>query len=193
MTKTERVSSLPKKKRSLCMLMLACLLFNVGCMQQINKNLTDVEAKDSFYRGDFGRSFRLTEALAYQGDAKAEYTLGYMYYYGIGAPANKPLGKAWIRRSAEQGYNPALIAAEQIDLCDSKVTPKRAKKCLDSSREMPPFEQHSLKTETPQQVTLVPKLDAEIIPVATMDNSTTPPVFETDAVLLTDEMNVALC
>ena len=205
MTNTERAYSLPKNRNSLCMLMLSCLLFNVGCMKQINKNLTDLEAKDSYYRGDFGRSFRLTEALAYQGDAKAEYTLGYMYYYGIGAPANKPLGKAWIRRSAEQGYNPALIAAEQIDICDSRVTPKRAKKCLDTSREIAPFEQHSLKTETLQQVTLAPRLDAEIVPASEttemvpvaaateeVKEAENIPSIPQDAVLLTNEMNIAL-
>jgi len=126
--------------------LIACALVSAGCMKEINKNISHVEARNSYYRGDYARSFRLTEALAYQGDPKAEYTLGYLYYYGIGAPANKPLGKAWIRRAAEKGFNPAIIASEQINVCDSTVVAPKAKKCVDSSRGIeatPPFEQQA--------------------------------------------------
>jgi cell division septation protein DedD len=234
MNNTENITS-KKKKYSLYVLILASAFFNAGCLREVNKNLTDQEARDSYYRGDFGRSFRLTEALAYQGDAKAEYTLGYMYYYGIGAPANKALGKAWIRRSAEQGYPPAITAATQIDVCDSSVTPKRVKKCIDSSREIAPFDDRpnqsqSQLPDTTHKVALTPKIDAEIIPLETVTQvsqtiavtkspeiiqevikegeKTAAPVIVPstravvseievpnalkDAVLLTDEMNLAL-
>ncbi len=87
---------------------------NMGCMHSINRSLSLVEAEESYYKGDFTRSFRLTEAMAYQGEKKAEYTLGYMYYYGIGAPQNKQLGIAWMLESAKKGYPPAQVALNII-------------------------------------------------------------------------------
>ncbi len=85
-------------------------------MREINRSLTRYEAKESYYSGNFARSFRLTEAMAYEGDVKAEYSLGYMYYYGIGAPENKPLGMAWIREAALKGYPPAVFAIRKIEM-----------------------------------------------------------------------------
>ncbi|MFI4936945.1 MAG: tetratricopeptide repeat protein [Candidatus Berkiellales bacterium] len=90
------------------------ILTLTGCMSEINRSLTRLEAKESYYAGDVGRSFRLTEAMAYQGDMKAEYTLGYLYFYGIGAPQNKQLGVAWILQSAEKGYPPAVAAMDRL-------------------------------------------------------------------------------
>lgn len=102
-------------KQKLCMLLIMSTLFNAGCMREINRSLTRHEAKESYYSGNFARSFRLTEAMAYEGDVKAEYSLGYMYYYGIGAPENKPLGMAWIREAALKGYPPAVFAIKKIN------------------------------------------------------------------------------
>ncbi len=102
-------------KQKLCMLLIMSTLFNAGCMREINRSLTRHEAKESYYSGNFARSFRLTEAMAYEGDVKAEYSLGYMYYYGIGAPENKPLGMAWIKEAALKGYPPAVFAIKKIN------------------------------------------------------------------------------
>lgn len=102
-------------KQKLCMLIIMSTIFNAGCMREINRSLTRHEAKESYYSGNFARSFRLTEAMAYEGDVKAEYSLGYMYYYGIGAPENKPLGMAWIREAALKGYPPAVFAIKKIE------------------------------------------------------------------------------
>lgn len=89
------------------------LVLVAGC-NEINRNLTFKEAKKNYYEGNHARSFRLTEALASKGDVKSEYALGYMYYYGIGAPQNKELGFAWIKQSAEKGYPPAVEAMNKF-------------------------------------------------------------------------------
>jgi len=123
-----------------------------------------------------------------------------MYYYGIGAPANKPLGTAWIRRSAEQGYNPAIIASTQINVCNSSVTPKKVKKCLDTSRDITPFDDQSYPSQssledTSHKVALLPNLDAEIVPSETATVAeiiATVPVIEAPAIVLADELNTAL-
>ncbi len=101
-------------KIKLFIVLMMATLFNVGCMKEINRSLTKYEARESYYAGNFARSFRLTEAMAYQGDPKSKYTLGYMYFYGIGAPTNKSLGIAWIKESALNGYGPAILALEKL-------------------------------------------------------------------------------
>ncbi|MBS0287047.1 MAG: SPOR domain-containing protein [Proteobacteria bacterium] len=116
-------------KTKLCLLLILSTVFNSGCMQEINRSLTKHEARESYYSGNFARSFRLTEAMAYQNDPKAKYTLGYMYFYGIGAPVNKSLGVAWIKESALDGYPPAIMALEkltysQLPLVSENAQPK---------------------------------------------------------------------
>lgn len=101
-------------KQTCYLLLGVCALALSGCMSSINRTLSHIEAEESYYKGDFTRSFRLTEAMAYQGDKKSEYTLGYMYYYGIGAPENKPLGVAWMMEAARKGYPPAVVALNVI-------------------------------------------------------------------------------
>lgn len=101
-------------RSALCVLISGCSVINLGCMSSINRTLSHIEAEESYYKGDFTRTFRLTEAMAYQGDKKSEYTLGYMYYYGIGAPQNKPLGIAWMAEAAKKHYPPAIVALNVI-------------------------------------------------------------------------------
>lgn len=95
-------------------LVFGMALLNTGCLKHINRNMTHYEAKTSYKSGDYARSFRLTEALAYKGEPQAIYALGYMYYYGLGAPMNKPLGLAWIEEAARKDYKPAVLAIEKI-------------------------------------------------------------------------------
>ena len=57
---------------------------------------TIVSAQDS----DLGA----TKSLAEQGDAKAQFNLGYMYDNGDGIPENDAEAVKWYRLAAEQGY-----------------------------------------------------------------------------------------
>ena len=52
------------------------------------------------YRGRHGRA---------QGDAKAQYSLGYMYDFGEGVPQNDAEAVRWYRMAAEQGHAKALF------------------------------------------------------------------------------------
>ena len=100
--------------------LLAFLLLSVGCMKQINKNLTIIEAKKSYIEGDTTRAFHLSEILAHEGDPKAQYALGYMYYYGLGAPVNKSLGISWMKQAEEQGDPSAQLALKAIEEAQNK-------------------------------------------------------------------------
>ncbi len=59
-------------------------------------------------------SVKLVKNKAEQGDADAQYALGYMYYYGSGVKQNKQLGVQWIKRSALQGQVLAKQALPMI-------------------------------------------------------------------------------
>jgi TPR repeat protein len=47
---------------------------------------------------------KATRVLAEQGDAQAQYRLGYMYRYGHGVPQDNNEALRWYRKSADQGY-----------------------------------------------------------------------------------------
>lgn len=72
------------------------------------------EAKHSYFKGDHERAFRISEALAYEGNPEAQYALGYLFFYGIGTAENKALGIAWMEQSAQKGYAKALDAMDTL-------------------------------------------------------------------------------
>ena len=64
-------------------------------------------------RGDYATALRLWRPLAEQGDAVAEYFLGFMYREGYGVPQDYAEAVKWFRMAAEQG-----IADAQNNLGD---------------------------------------------------------------------------
>jgi len=53
-------------------------------------------------------AFRWFRELAELGDRSGQYNLGRSYLHGVGTPVDQTEGWAWIERSAEQGFEPAL-------------------------------------------------------------------------------------
>jgi uncharacterized protein len=68
-------------------------------------------AAAAFQRGDYATTRRVMQSLAEQGDPAAQWRLGRMYYYGLGAPLDWAEALGWYRKAAEQGH-----AAAQYDL-----------------------------------------------------------------------------
>ena len=62
-------------------------------------------------RGDFETEFKEFRVLADQGDAEAQFNLGYMYFKGRGVAQDYFEAVNWYRKSAEQG-----VAEAQINL-----------------------------------------------------------------------------
>ena len=56
----------------------------------------------------------LLEPLSIKGDDQAQYTLGYLYFYGLGVTQNLDLAKKWIISSASKGNEMALEALELV-------------------------------------------------------------------------------
>lgn len=92
---------------------LVSVLLCAGC-QVTNRTLSMTDAENSYKQGDHARAFRLSEALAYEGDREAQYALGYMYFHGVGVGRDQKTGIFWIEKSAENGYEVAANAMRSI-------------------------------------------------------------------------------
>ena len=65
------------------------------------------ECAAAYDRQDYAAALQLCRPLAEQGDARAQTSLGGMYYNGQGVQRDYAEAAKWARRAAEQGYAPA--------------------------------------------------------------------------------------
>ena len=56
--------------------------------------------------GDYATALRRLSPLAEQGDARAQFDVGFMHAYGWGVPRNPAEAIAWYRKAADQGLSP---------------------------------------------------------------------------------------
>ncbi len=61
------------------------------------------EGEAAFERADYERALQEFRPLAEQGDVRAQFSVGFMYYYGHGVPQDRAEAVKWYRRAAEQG------------------------------------------------------------------------------------------
>ena len=61
----------------------------------------------AFDRQEYAAALQLCRPLAEQGDARAQTSLGGMYYNGQGVQRDYAEAAKWVRKAAEQGYAPA--------------------------------------------------------------------------------------
>jgi septal ring-binding cell division protein DamX len=78
--------------------------------------------KVSFEDGNFKSAFHKLLPLASEGNAAAEYAVGYMYYYGYGTTQDTESGLFWMNKAAEQKYEQAEKALAIIK--QNKVSPE---------------------------------------------------------------------
>ena len=70
--------------------------------------VSDVDAGNAAYgKGDYATALRLLRPLADQDDARAQSTIGEMYYHGRGVPQDDSEAIRWFRLAAGQGNAPA--------------------------------------------------------------------------------------
>jgi len=103
--------------RACAALIVAGILSLAGCAGQPAKpSITDLhaEARASFIAQDYQRTLALVEPEALKGTAWAQYTLGYMYYYGRGIILDRGRAYEWIKLAAGQGYVPAKEALRRL-------------------------------------------------------------------------------
>jgi TPR repeat protein len=78
------------------------------------------QGQRDFNSGYYKRAMHELLPLACDGNAEAQYAVGYMYYYGYGVTQDIDVGGFWIERSAKQHYKPAIQAKELISRENTK-------------------------------------------------------------------------
>jgi DamX protein len=73
-----------------------------------------MQAKISYLLSDYQRTLAIVLPKAEAGEPWAQYTLGYMYYYGRGVTQNRQTAKRWIESAAAKGYAPAQQAMQRL-------------------------------------------------------------------------------
>ena len=95
-----------------------CLVAAFGLAACSKNNQQPVQAQSACngdpYLMKFGCSVSKVQQAAADGDADAQYALGYMYYYGMGTVRDQDSAKLWIARSAAQGQPLAKRALAMI-------------------------------------------------------------------------------
>ena len=98
--------------RRYALIMLACVML---CSCASTRNAQELAAgKMAFQAGAYKQAFHTLLPLAVKGKPDAQYAIGYMYYYGYGAPEDSESGVFWMDKAAEQAYVPAITALELI-------------------------------------------------------------------------------
>ena len=87
------------------LLLLGCAHYHHNQQEQMLAN-----AKANFISQDYTAAFKQLRPLARQGNAEAQYALGYLYFYGQGHTKNTEQAIFWITQSAAQHYLPATQA-----------------------------------------------------------------------------------
>lgn len=75
-----------------------------------------IAAETAFAEGEYQEAVSYLLPLAQQGDADAQYALGYALYEGLGVPQDRMQAYFWIQESARQGNSSALMALEIFEM-----------------------------------------------------------------------------
>lgn len=75
---------------------------------------TLAQARQAYEGGRYVEALHLLLPLARAGNAEAQYSVGYLYFYGFGTNRNKGEALTWIRRAAAQGNRRAVSALRSL-------------------------------------------------------------------------------
>lgn len=107
-------SNILKFSLTVCLLLIASLFG--GCTTTPkNEQPQDVQAileaaHQAYANKEYQKVFQLVFPLAASGNDQAQYTLGYLYYHGLGVEKSETQAMNWIQRAAAQGNKKALNA-----------------------------------------------------------------------------------
>lgn len=113
-------------------LLLLFILSTVACTTTTKKLTTTkprvdstsqmAKAREAFNQNNYQQAAELLAPLAEQGDASAQYALGYMYHNGLGVPRNYKLAIQWMTAASAKGNEKATEALRRISALGSDVT-----------------------------------------------------------------------
>ncbi len=104
-----------KPRALLFSIVISTLILSAGCSTTPDDERRDPEsvmldAHRAFAAEEYELVFKLVFPLAAEGHDHAQYTLGYLYYHGLGVVKSETQAMNWIQRSAQQGNKKALRA-----------------------------------------------------------------------------------
>ena len=73
---------------------------------------------EAYKKKDYATALKHFSATAVKGDARAQYSLGWMYHQGEGVTKNYKQALRWLRKAAEQGH---VVAVQQIDRLEEQL------------------------------------------------------------------------
>jgi TPR repeat protein len=85
------------------LMLLACLVILASPPDALAVAANFQVGFDAYERGDYVTALREFRALAKQGDARAQTTLGWMYFIGEGVPQDYARAFSWYHLVAKQG------------------------------------------------------------------------------------------
>lgn len=87
-----------------------------GCSSSpfTQRSFSLAEAQAAYQRQDYWTAAQMLRPLAYQGNADAQYALGYMYYYGRGVERNRGFAMSWFGEAVRLGHEKAREALAQV-------------------------------------------------------------------------------
>lgn len=83
-------------------------------LSKLDDNILLALAESSFKKGDYKTAAEYLSRASDRENPRAQYALGYLYYYGKGVPQNKTLGNDLIRKAAIAGNPNAIKALNSI-------------------------------------------------------------------------------
>ena len=99
----------PKAKLAgLALIVALCTGFTLGLTAPAWAGFEEGEA--AYNRGDYATAIREFRPLAEQGDAYAQFNVGFMYSEGEGVPQDYAEAVKWFRKAAEQGHAGAQVS-----------------------------------------------------------------------------------
>lgn len=113
-------SALLGKQFTKCGLAALLVIFMFGCTTHRDPSISLkdqsylAQGERYFQQSYYKKAMRILLPLACDGNPKAEYAVGYMFYYGYGVAQDTEIGHFWIERAANKGYIPAIKALNMI-------------------------------------------------------------------------------
>lgn len=107
------------------MLLLSAAALNVAQAESLE------DAVDAMRSGDFAEAYCIMRPLAEEGDADAQYNIGWMYLNGYGLRINDSLALEWWQKASEQGHSDASFSIGMLYSLGEGEVPKDSDKAID--------------------------------------------------------------
>lgn len=95
------------------------------------------KARQAYNQENYGEAAAILTPLAEQGDANAQYALGYLYHNGLGVPRNYKLALQWMTAASAKGNQKATEALRRISEIEGDVTDSNLKEEQASTESAP--------------------------------------------------------